>query len=136
MTATHWLLAGIAVLCVMCLVAVMFCKMINTEWQRADEPVYRTADANAIRQQTHRIIANASAHKGTHTSVPASAHPVNEYNPHTTRREGTAAALADLGRKPGTPATANPHAADTLAHFVWRDAYNRASTVYQYQAVP
>ena len=104
MTPTDWLLLAIALTCLTCLVALIFAKMINTEWNKADEPQYRTADANAIRQQTHRVIANASAHKGTHTGVPASAPTAIHPNMQTTRREGTAAAIADLGRKPGTPA--------------------------------
>lgn len=113
MTPTHWLLAGLAVLCALCLVAIFFCKMISTEWKRADEPTYHTADAKAIARQTARIIANASAHTSAqHDSCFV-----------TARREGTAAALHDMGQKPGTQPTANPYPKDALAHVAWRRAY-------------
>lgn len=121
MTSTHWLLAGLVVLCALCLVAIFFCKMISTEWKRADEPTYRTADAKAIARQTRRVIANAAAHAAAPIGT-------GDDNLATARREGTAAALHDLGQKPGTPPTPNPHASDTLAHFTWRKAYQHASS--------
>lgn len=48
MTATYWLLAFLIVF----ILAVMIISyMINAEWRRADEPVYRTADGDTIARQ-------------------------------------------------------------------------------------
>lgn len=125
MTLTYWILLGLAVFI---LLVLALSYLTDIELLSDGEPIYRTADIAAIRQQTRSIIATASAH----TSALKAVDP----NMRATRREGTAAAVKDLQRKPGTPPTPNPHTPDTLAHFVWRDAYDRASVVYLYKAAP
>ena len=129
MTTTYWLLAGLAVII---LIVIALGYMIEIELLNDGTPIYRTADATAIRRQTRRLVPNADATANTQLSAPQAVNP----NMQSVRREGTAAALSDLRGKPGTPATTNPHSAGPLARFVWRDAYNRASTAYQFKAVP
>lgn len=124
MTATHWLLLGLIILCAMCLVAIFFGHCINTDWRNADEPIYRTADSGVLSADARAALCAANAPM----SAPKACQPVNP-NLQTTHRQGTAAALRDMGRKPGTPPTPNPHGAGTLAHFAWRAAYERTSTV-------
>ena len=121
MTPTQWLLLGLIVLCALCLFVVVIGHCIDTEWRNTDDLVYRTADGNAIKQQTSRIIANANAH----ASAP---HVDCCCDLETARREGTAAALHDMGQKFGSPPTANPYARDALAHVAWRRAYQRTSS--------
>ena len=129
MTPTYWLIAGLIVFLLMCLLAVFFGHCISTDWNDADQPFYRTADSGVLSADACAALRQAS-------KFDAPAPTAINANTQTTRREGTAAAIRDLGRKPGTPATANPHASDTLPHFMWRDAYDRASTVHVFKAAP
>ena len=123
MTSTLWLLLGLTIFCVLCLFAIFIGHCINTEWRRTDEPVYRTADAKTIRQQTSRIItatiSHASARRDTCCCDLA-----------TARREGTAAALRDgvAAWRDHPPPSANPYPHNALAHVAWRRAYQRAGT--------
>lgn len=126
MTGTHWVLLGLIVLCAMCLFAVFVGHCIDTEWNDADEPIYRTADSGVLSADARAALRSANA--------PMSAPPAIDPTVRDTRREGTAAALGDMGRKPGTPPTPNPHSPGTLAYFVWRHAYDSASIVCNSQA--
>jgi len=128
LNATEWLLVGLFCVFLLGLIGVAITHMMASEVDDTNEPTYRTADANAIRLQTARIIANAAAH--------ASAPNLVDPNTTTTRREGTVAAIRDMGRKFGTPATPNPHSSDTQSYFVWRDAYDRACDVLKLHTVP
>lgn len=58
MSATDWMLAAIIVLCVLCLVASFIGHMINTEWNDADKPTYRTADGKTIAKQIKSLRRN------------------------------------------------------------------------------
>lgn len=51
MNTVHWLLLGLIVLCFLCLFAVFIGKCINGECNDSDEPIYRTADGQAIAKQ-------------------------------------------------------------------------------------
>lgn len=121
LTATEWLLLGLSCVLLLCLIGIAIWHMMGSEVDDTNEPAYRTADAKAIARQTKRIIASAAAH----TSAPQR---LDRDNLETARREGAAAAIHDMGQKPGTPPTANPHASDTLAHFTWRKAYQHTSS--------
>lgn len=55
MTAADWLIFGLVCFCLMCLLAIIFGRMINTEWSEADAPTYRTADAGALDSDVRRI---------------------------------------------------------------------------------
>lgn len=127
MTGTHWvLLFSLFAFFGMCLFAILMGHMINTEWRNADEPIYRTADSGVLSADARAALHSANA--------PMSAPPAIDPTVRDTRREGTAAALGDMGRKPGTPPTPNPHSPGTLAYFVWRHAYDSASIVCNSQA--
>jgi hypothetical protein len=135
-TPTGWLLLGLIILCALCLFAVFIGHCIDTEWNDADQPIYRTVDSGVLSAD-----ARAALRKASNFNAPVCTGDCNQGrcctcspqavapNLQTTHREGTAAALGDMGRKPGTPPTPNPHSAGTLAHFAWRSAYERASTV-------
>ena len=123
MTPTYWLLLGLIILCALCLFAIFIGHCIDTEWNAADQPIYRTADSGVLSADARAALRAANAPM----SAPKALQPVN-LNLQTTHRQGTAAALCDMGRKPGIPPTPNPHAAGTLAHFAWRTAYERTST--------
>lgn len=121
MTPTYWLLAGLVAFI---LVVMALSHIINIELRNGDETFYRTADIAAIRQQTKRIIAKANAHMPATGTTRAATCCCNQT---TAWREGTAAALHDMGQKPGTPPSANPYAHDALAHVAWRRAYQRGA---------
>ena len=147
-TPTGWLLLGLITLCALCLFAVFIGHCINSEWRNADEPIYRTADGGVLSADARAALRKASktqniAHCtgsltpffGDENSRVWLLPPLDNKpkaiapNLQTTHRQGTAAALSDMGLKPGTPPTPNPHGAGTLAHFAWRAAYERTSTV-------
>lgn len=133
-TPTVLLLLGLIIICALCLFAVFIGHLIKTDWRDADEPIYRTADSGVLSAD-----ARAALRKASHFDASACTGDCNQGrcctcspqalvpNVQTTHRQGTAAALGDMGRKTGTPPTANPHATGTLAYFAWRSAYERAS---------
>ena len=142
MTPTYWLLLGLIILCALCLFAIFIGHCIDTEWNAADEPIYRTADGGALSAD-----ARAALRKASNFNAPVCTGRCNQGrcctcgpqaiapNLQTTQRQGTAAALCDMGRKPGIPPTPNPHGAGTQAHFAWRHAYERANNFYNNRAL-
>lgn len=126
MTAANILLLALVVVLALCLLLIF---MINAEWRGADQPKYRTADGAAIARQTRRIIDTAVAHASA--PVSAQAGHICCCDLDAARRAGSAAALHDMGQKPGVLPTINPHPSDALAHVAWRIAYQRTSAAAQ-----
>ena len=118
MTPTFWLLLGLAAFILLIMV---LSSLINIEWKRADEPIYRTADGGVLSADARAALRQANVLTPAHSATCCC-------NLTTARREGTAAALHDMSQKPGTPPTANPYAHDALTHVAWRRAYQRTHT--------
>ena len=141
MTGTHWLLLGLIIFCALCLFAVFIGHGINTEWRNADEPIYRTADSGVLSADSR-----AALHAASNFDAPVCTGRCNQgrcctCSPQavtpslqTIHCRGTFAALRDVGRKPGTPPTPNPHAAGTLAYFAWQKTYDRTTVACNSQA--
>ncbi len=118
-TPTGWVQIGLVVLAMIGLVYIAFSHVTAGAINIDDEPIYRTADGGILSADARTALRNANA--------PLASHPATCCNLATIRREATAVAILDLGRKPGLPPTPNPYTQGTLPFTAWRSQYNRVT---------